>query len=55
MFKTGWLRWTSSASKSKDLKKVRQQTDQLLKRNEAQKEMREQAEPLVRSSAGGAS
>ena len=43
MFKTRWARWTSSVSKSENLKKVRQQTDQLLKRQEAQKEMRQEA------------
>jgi hypothetical protein len=52
MFKPRWLRWSSSASKSEKLKKVRQQTDQLLKRQEAQKEMGEEAAPLARSPAG---
>jgi tripartite-type tricarboxylate transporter receptor subunit TctC len=45
-----WL--TSNPSKSEHMKKVRQQTDQLLKRQEVQKQMREQeVAPLARSPA----
>jgi hypothetical protein len=36
-----WLRWEWSETKSDHLKKVRQQTDQRMKQQEAQKEERE--------------
>jgi len=42
--KPKWLRWQSSDTKSDQLKKVRRQTDQLMKRQEAQKEQRDEAE-----------
>ena len=38
MKKPKWLRWDSSETKSDDLKKVRQQTDQRMKQQDAQKE-----------------
>lgn len=44
MKKPKWLRWQSSDTKSDQLKKVRRQTDQLMKRQEAQKEQRDEAE-----------
>jgi hypothetical protein len=39
-----WLRWDSSKTKSDDLKKVRRQTDQRMKQQDAQKEQRNEAE-----------
>jgi hypothetical protein len=39
-----WLRWDSSDTKSEDLKKVRRQTDQRMKQQDAQKEQRNEAE-----------
>jgi hypothetical protein len=42
--KPTWLRWLSSDTKSDDLKKVRRQTDQRMKHQEAQKEQRDEAE-----------
>jgi hypothetical protein len=39
--KPNWLSWESSETKSDHLKKVRQQTDQRMKQQEAQKEERE--------------
>jgi hypothetical protein len=39
-----WLSWESSESKSDNLKKVRQQTDQMMKRQAAQKELQEREE-----------
>jgi hypothetical protein len=39
--KPKWLPWESSDKKSDDLKKVRRQTDQRMKQQEAQKEERE--------------
>jgi hypothetical protein len=39
-----WLTWESSESKSDNLKKVRQRTDQMMKRQAAQKELQEREE-----------
>jgi len=39
-----WLPWESSESKSDNLKKVRQRTDQMMKRQAAQKELQESEE-----------
>jgi hypothetical protein len=39
-----WLPWESSESKSDNLKKVRQRTDQMMKRQAAQKELQEREE-----------
>jgi hypothetical protein len=39
-----WLPWESSGSKSDNLKKVRQRTDQMMKRQAAQKELQEREE-----------
>ena len=44
MKKPKWLRWESSDTKSDDLKKVRRQTDQRMKQQDAQKEQRDEAE-----------
>jgi hypothetical protein len=37
--KLRWLRWGLDNAKSDNLKKVRQRTDQMIKRQEAQKEL----------------
>jgi hypothetical protein len=37
--KPNWLSWGSHSTKSDNLKKVRQQTDQAIKRQQAQKEL----------------
>jgi phage shock protein A len=37
--KPNWLRWGSDSTKSDNLKRVRQRTDQMIKRQEAQKEL----------------
>jgi hypothetical protein len=37
--KPNWLRWGPDSTKSDSLKKVRQRTDQMIKRQEAQKEL----------------
>jgi hypothetical protein len=51
-----WLRWESSDTKSDDLKKVRRQTDQRMKQQDAQKAQRDEAEKKNRSpSIGSAS
>jgi hypothetical protein len=39
-----WLSWESSGSKSDNLKKIRQRTDQIMKRQAAQKELQEREE-----------
>ena len=39
-----WLRWESNESKSDNLKKIRQRTDQMMKRQAAQKELQEREE-----------
>jgi hypothetical protein len=39
-----WLPWESSESKSDNLKKVRQRTDEMMKRQAAQKELQEREE-----------
>jgi hypothetical protein len=39
--KPKWLRWDSSETKSNDLKKVRRQTDQRMKQQDAHKEQDE--------------
>ena len=39
MKKPGWLRWGPDNAKSDNLKKLRQRTDQMIKRQEAQKEL----------------
>jgi hypothetical protein len=50
--KPNWLRWGPDSTKSDDLKKVRQRTDQIIKRQEAQKELQgdgqEEASELIR-------
>jgi|EndMetStandDraft_3_1072993.scaffolds.fasta_scaffold124511_3 hypothetical protein len=48
MIKAIWLRLTSNGSRSRKVKKTRQQTDQLLKRQEVQKELQkaEEASPI---------
>jgi hypothetical protein len=48
-----WLRWESSATKSDDLKKVRRETDQRMKQQEAQKEHRDEAEKTNQSPSTG--
>jgi hypothetical protein len=49
--KPNWLRWGPDSTKSDDLKKVRQRTDQIIKRQEAQKELQgdgqEEASELI--------
>jgi hypothetical protein len=52
--KPKWLRWDSRDTKSDDLKKVRHQTDQRMKQQDAQKEQRDEARkknqsPSIRS------
>jgi len=42
--KPNWLRWRSDSTKSDNLKKVRQRTDQMIKHQEAQKKL----QPLSR-------
>jgi hypothetical protein len=37
--KLNWLRWGPDSAKSDNLKKVRLRTDQMIKRQEAQKEL----------------
>jgi hypothetical protein len=37
--KPNWLRWGSDTTKSDNLKRIRQQTDQMIRRQEAQKEL----------------
>jgi hypothetical protein len=37
--KLKWLRWGPDSAKSDNLKKVRQRTDQMIKRQEAQQEL----------------
>src|ERR1700756_4842325 len=44
-----WLRWESSETKSDHLKKVRQQTDQRMKQQEAQKEREKNQSPSIGS------
>ena len=44
MKRPNWLTWESSESKSDNLKKVRQRTDQMMKRQAAQKELQEREE-----------
>jgi hypothetical protein len=39
--KPKWLRWGSDSTKSDNLKKVRQRTDQMIKRQQAQKELQD--------------
>ena len=46
-----WLPWESSDTKSDHLKKVRQQTDQRMKQQEAQKEEREKNQSRSTGSA----
>jgi hypothetical protein len=38
-----WLWWTSDVSPSEKIKKIRQQTDQMLKRQEVQNELQKEA------------
>jgi hypothetical protein len=42
--KPSWLPWRSNGTKFDDLKKVRRQTDQRMKRQDAQKEQHDAAE-----------
>jgi len=51
--KPKWLRWQSSETKSDHLKKVRRQTDQLMKRQEAEKQQRNEAETRKARPANG--
>ena len=51
MKKPKWLRWESGDTESNDLKKVRRQTDQRLKQQDAQKEQRDEAEKKNQSSS----
>lgn len=44
MKKPKWLRWESSETKSDNLKKARQRTDQRMKHRDTQKELRDEAE-----------
>ena len=53
MKKPKWLRWQSGDTKSGHLKKVRRRTDQLMKRQEAEKQLRDEGERRKASPANG--
>jgi len=44
--KPSWLRWGSDSTKSDHVKKVRQRTDQIIKRQEAQKELQGEVQEI---------
>jgi hypothetical protein len=52
--KPKWLRWGSDSTKSDNLKKVRQRTDQMIKRQQAQKELQDggQEKEAVKTAIG---